>query len=189
MELPSAPAAVPAAALAANADGWLPLHTAARYKKPEAVRLLLEAAPATATTKDVDGSLPLHLAARSGGAEVVRLLLEAAPAAAMTKDALGAFPLEIALADVTLSWWHAAQYVETTRLLLPLTPSGSRTVGSGESRQGGGAPLCRPRCLQSAVPWAVAACASPLSGPGRRFAHRAGTLCSRGCTAGGPPAG
>ena len=88
--------AAPAAALAADADGRLPLHWAASHGKDAVVRLLLEAAPAAAMAADAAGRLPLHRAAYAGQAAVVRLLLEAAPAAAMAADADGRLPLHLA---------------------------------------------------------------------------------------------
>ena len=112
--------AAPAAALAANAAGELPLHAAACGLSTEAVWLLLKAAPEAA-----DGSLPLHLAADGGSVGAARLLVEAAPAAA-TVEAGDEVPLEIALShanQVTRALLRA-RYLEIARLLLPATPPG-----------------------------------------------------------------
>ena len=88
--------AAPAAALAADQQGKLPLHVAAFQGRTDVVRLLLAAAPATATATAAHLFTPLHCAAFHGHADTVSLLLEAAPAAALARDANGRTPLHYA---------------------------------------------------------------------------------------------
>ena len=87
--------AAPAAVMAADAAGQLPLHVAATLRRASVVRLLLKAVPATAMAADTAGYLPLHLAAHHGDAEMVCVLLQAAPQAA-TVVAAGRTPLQLA---------------------------------------------------------------------------------------------
>ena len=106
--------AAPAAALAVDAAGRLPLRfvAAALRKDTEVVRRLLEATSAAALT--AQGWLPLHFAAGNGSAEAVRLLLDAAPAAALTADAQGQLPLHEAASSGS---------AEAVRLLLDAAPA------------------------------------------------------------------
>ena len=70
--------AEPQLADAQASDGFAPLHLAAFFERPDAVRLLLErGADATAVAANPMRVTPLHSAAASGGREAARLLLEA----------------------------------------------------------------------------------------------------------------
>jgi ankyrin repeat protein len=63
---------------AVSEDGFTPLHLAAFFGHPEAVRALLARGAALETVADNPMRVrPLHSAAASGGTEVVRLLVEA----------------------------------------------------------------------------------------------------------------
>jgi len=63
-------------------DGWTPLHLAAAFGTPEAVRLLLEkGASVSAVSKNAQTNQPLHAAlALSRNAETIQLLLNAGAA-------------------------------------------------------------------------------------------------------------
>ena len=69
----------PAAVHAFSGDGWTPLHLAAAFAGPEAVRLLLDrGADVHAVSRNPQQNQPLHAAlALSGNLETVRLLLDA----------------------------------------------------------------------------------------------------------------
>jgi ankyrin repeat protein len=68
----------PALVGAFASDGFQPLHLAAFFRRPAAVRLLLErAADANAVATNDTRVAPLHSAAAGGDHESVRLLLEA----------------------------------------------------------------------------------------------------------------
>jgi uncharacterized protein len=62
-----------------STDGWTPLHLAAAFGTPEAVRVLLESgASVSALSKNAQTNQPLHAALSLGrNAETVRLLLDA----------------------------------------------------------------------------------------------------------------
>jgi len=72
-------AAQPGLASAWSTDGWTPLHLAAAFGSPEAVKLLLErGAPVDATSKNPQTNQPLHAALALGrNPETIRLLLAA----------------------------------------------------------------------------------------------------------------
>jgi uncharacterized protein len=71
--------ASPDSVSAYSADGWTPLHLAAAFGTPEAVRLLLESgASVNAISKNAQTNQPLHAALALGrNAESIRLLLDA----------------------------------------------------------------------------------------------------------------
>ncbi len=119
--------AAPAAAMAADIEGRLPLHGAAMVEEdpcqgdPAAVaRLLLQADPAAATTADVEGWLPLHLAAVNGNAAVVRLLLMAAPDSRHAATSGGWVPLHCAAIN---------GHLDLVRLLLAAAPEAAMAAG------------------------------------------------------------
>ena len=81
-EIPSLRAlldAEPGDAHAFSGDGWTPLHLAAAFARPEAVRLLLDrGADVHAVSRNPQQNQPLHAALALGGnLEAARLLLEA----------------------------------------------------------------------------------------------------------------
>lgn len=69
----------PAAARSFSGDGWTPLHLAAAFADPEAVRFLLErGADVHTVSRNPQQNQPLHAAlALSGDFETIRLLLDA----------------------------------------------------------------------------------------------------------------
>jgi ankyrin repeat protein len=69
----------PAAVGSYSGDGWTPLHLAAAFAGPDAVRLLLErGANVQALSRNPQQNQPLHAAlALSGDLETIRLLLDA----------------------------------------------------------------------------------------------------------------
>ncbi|KAK2756499.1 Nuclear factor NF-kappa-B p100 subunit [Arachnomyces sp. PD_36] len=71
-----------------------PLHLAAKSRRPEAVRLLLEAG-ADVSARNIDGETALHYSASSPDAEIVKLLLNAGAEIDAT-DVGGATPLHVA---------------------------------------------------------------------------------------------
>jgi len=72
-------AAQPGLASAWSTDGWTPLHLAAAFGSPEAVKLLLErGAPVDAVSRNPQTNQPLHAALALGrNLETIRLLLAA----------------------------------------------------------------------------------------------------------------
>lgn len=74
-------AAAPAAALAADENGWLPLHSAAFYGRTAVVELLLDAAPETDQCRTADDCSALYLAARDARPAAARVLVERSAAA------------------------------------------------------------------------------------------------------------
>jgi ankyrin repeat protein len=70
--------AAPQTAMAVRADGWLPLHFAARQGLAEVAQQVLQSAPAAAITACLHNGFPLDLAVARGHASVVEHLLLAA---------------------------------------------------------------------------------------------------------------
>ncbi len=77
----------PAALQSFSGDGWTPLHLAAAFAGPDAVRLLLErGADVHAVSRNPQQNQPLHAAlALSGDLETIRLLLDAGAAVNATQ--------------------------------------------------------------------------------------------------------
>ena len=79
----------------ANADGWSPLHLAARSGNADKVQLLLAAQAPSSTPNLQQGNTPLHLAAINGHAATCKVLLEyGADRSVLNKE--GKKPIDIA---------------------------------------------------------------------------------------------
>ena len=120
-----------ASPMAADRQGALPLHLAARRGGEHAVRLLLAAEPAAAATAAASGNLPLSAAAHFGNAAVARLLIEAAPQAAIIPLIDGTTPLQLACSVCLQPLRQGSgnnvpvpEYVQTIRAILPAVPLG-----------------------------------------------------------------
>ena len=74
-------------------DGATPLHNAAKFGHPEAVKFLVEEAGADVESKDSYGITPLSRAAQHGHLEVVKFLVEEAGSDVESKDSYGITPL------------------------------------------------------------------------------------------------
>lgn len=102
----------PAAAAAADADGFFPLNYAAQFSLDDEVGkllMLIAAHPAALSARTSRGDLPLHIALlrepgsedADNGADFALELLRADPAAALVASSGGALPLLLATCSVT----------------------------------------------------------------------------------------
>jgi len=95
--------------------GITPIMEAARYKRPDAARLLLKSG-AKLHVRDDDGNTPMHHAAREGDTEIIQMLLDGG-GHAEDCNKLGLQPLQLAVAgghtDTVLCLVNAVPFRKT----------------------------------------------------------------------------